>query len=74
MVSTWDFIKIILSESVVPRAQIDGNDFDISTIIQLRRLLDCRGLKTTGNRTDLLTTMNKKCAVFSFIKSSIFQS
>jgi hypothetical protein len=64
MVSTWDFIKIILSESDVPRAKIDGNALDSCTNIQLRRWLDCRGLKPQEKGLIYYNHEYKMCRVF----------
>ena len=48
-------IKVIkLSEDEVPGAKFKGKDVEEHTNIQLKRWLECRGLKKSGKRTDLL--------------------
>jgi hypothetical protein len=51
MASTQEFQKINLSSDDVPGAYINIDDFESSSIVQLKR---CRGLKATGNKPDLL--------------------
>ena len=55
MASTQDFQQIQLSPDDLPGAYINIDDFE-SSIVQLKRWLECRGLKTTGNTPDLETT------------------
>ena len=54
MASTQEFQKINLSPNDVPGAYININDFESGSIVQLKSWLECRGLKTTGNKPDLL--------------------
>ena len=48
-----EFTKIELSEDDVPGAKLAG-DFSQYTREQLKRYLQCRGLKTSGKKCDLL--------------------
>jgi hypothetical protein len=54
MASTQEFQKINLSPDDVPGAYINIDDFESCSILQLKRWLECSGLKTTGNKPDLL--------------------
>jgi hypothetical protein len=54
MASTQEFQKINLSSDDVPGAYINIDDFDSFSIVQLKRWVECRGLKATGNKPDLL--------------------
>ena len=45
---------IKLSEDEVPGAKFKGKYVEEHTNIQLKRWLECRGLKKSGKRTDLL--------------------
>ena len=46
--------KKTLSPDDVPGAYINIDNFESCSIVQLKRWLECRGLKTTGNKPDLL--------------------
>ena len=50
MASTQEFQKINLSPDDVPDAYFNIDDFESCSIVQLKRWLECRGLKTTGNK------------------------
>jgi hypothetical protein len=46
--------KKTISPDDVPGAYINIDNFESCSIVQLKRWLECRGLKTTGNKPDLL--------------------
>ena len=54
MASTQVFKKINLTSEDVPGAKIDIDNIDKYSNVQLKRWLECRALKTTGNRPDLI--------------------
>lgn len=54
MASTQDFLKIKLNPEDVPGAKIDLTDVESCGNVQLQRWLGCRGLKTSGKRTELI--------------------
>ena len=45
---------LTLSENDVPGAKFTGIEVEEHTNIQLKRWLECRGLKKTGKRADLI--------------------
>ena len=55
MASTQDFYDIILKSEDVPGAYINPDELENSGNVQLKRWLECRGLKQSGNRCDLLS-------------------
>ncbi|CAC5362099.1 unnamed protein product [Mytilus coruscus] len=54
MASTRYFIKIDLNANDVPGAKIDINQIKSNDNLQLKRWLECRGIKSSGKRTELL--------------------
>lgn len=54
MASTRDFIKIDLTAEDIPGAKLDINKLEDYSNMQLKRWLECRGIKSSGNRTELL--------------------
>ena len=54
MASTRDFHKIVLTDDDVPGAKIDTNQLGSYGNVQLKRWLECRGIKSSGNRPELL--------------------
>ncbi|CAC5403327.1 unnamed protein product [Mytilus coruscus] len=54
MASTQDFMKIKLTDKDIPGAKIDLNDFESCGNVQLKRWLQCRGVKTSGNKPELI--------------------
>ena len=75
MASTQEFQKINLSSDDVPGAYINIDDFESSSIVQLKRWVECRGLKATGNKPDLLQRwiiLNEKYIVFLIFFYIIF--
>ena len=55
MASTQDFYDIILKPDDVPGGFINTDELENSGNVQLKRWLECRGLKQSGNRSDLLS-------------------
>ena len=53
MASTSSFRKIILNESDVPGAKLKHDNVEEHTNFELKRWLECRGLKTGGNKLTL---------------------
>jgi hypothetical protein len=51
------FFNVKLLETDVPGAQLGENDCENYSVTELRRWLECRGLKTTGKTVGLLATM-----------------
>ncbi|XP_071166179.1 uncharacterized protein [Mytilus edulis] len=58
MASTRDFIKIDLTAEDIPGAKLDINKLEDYSNMQLKRWLECRGIKSSGNRTELLKRCN----------------
>jgi len=54
MASTQEFKNIKLTVQDVPGANIDLNDLETCGNVQLKRWLECRGIKTSDNRSELL--------------------
>ncbi|CAC5369928.1 unnamed protein product [Mytilus coruscus] len=54
MASTQGFMKIKLTDKDIPGAKIDLNDFESYGNVQLKRWLQCRGVKTSGNKPELI--------------------
>ena len=54
MASTRDFQKVYLADDDVPGAKIDTNQLESYSNVQLKRWLECRGVKSSGNRPELL--------------------
>ena len=55
MASTQTFYDIILKSEDVPGAYINTDELENCGNVQFKRWLECRGLKQSGNRLDLLT-------------------
>ena len=53
MASTSSFRKIILNENDVPGAKLKHDNIEEHTNFELKRWLECRGLKTGGNKVTL---------------------
>ena len=66
MASTRDFFQVNLTENDVPGAKLDPNNFDTCSNIQLKRWLECRGIKTSGNRSELLDRWMTSAATPTF--------
>ncbi|CAC5378406.1 unnamed protein product [Mytilus coruscus] len=54
MASTQSYQKVTLTSDDVPGAKINFDDLDNYGNVQLKRWLECRGLKTGGNKSDLV--------------------
>ena len=48
------FFSVRLTESDVPGASLDGRACGECTVTQLQRWLECRGLKTSGTKPELI--------------------
>ena len=55
MAPTQDFYDIILKPEDVPGAFINIDELENCGNVQFKRWLECRGLKQSGNRSDLLS-------------------
>lgn len=67
MASTSSFRKIILNENDVPGAKLKHDNVEEHTNFELKRWLECRGLKTGGNKVTL-----SKRYYFTIIKRFFF--
>ena len=54
MTTSSRFMHITLNENDVPGAALLFKDIDLHSVIQLKRWLQCRGLKQMGNKTELI--------------------
>ena len=61
MASAEPFMFVKLTDNDVPGIKIPHNDFDNRTNTELKRWLTCHGLKTGGNRKQLLQRYETPC-------------
>ena len=54
------FFKIKLREKDVPGSSLGDKSVEEATIIQLQRWLECRGLKTSGPKPELIKRLHTK--------------
>ena len=54
MASSNGFIHVALNENDVPGAALSFADVSSHSILQLKRWLQCRGLKQSGNKCELI--------------------